>query len=132
MSRERERERETDTIDAYYSAMRRGAEAEADMMELFAADAVYVEPFTGRTEPAVGREAIRARLRAGWEQPLPDLELDVLQVRVEGASATTRWECRSPGLPGPVRGTDRYEFVDGLIARLVVELDEPPGGRDGP
>ena len=117
-------------IDAYFAAMRRGAGAESEMMALFAADAVYVEPFTGVGEPAVGREAIRERLRAGWEQPLPDLELDVLEIEVEGATATSRWECRSSALPGPVRGTDRYEFGDGVITRLVVEIDDPPTPSD--
>ena len=108
-------------IDSYFAAMRRGAEAEAEMMELFADDAVYVEPFVGG-EPAVGKAAIRDRLRRGWEFPLPDLELDVIEVEVDGAAARTRWECRSPGLPGPVQGEDRYEFAGNKISRLEVRL----------
>ena len=117
-------EREIGSVEAYYAAMRRGAAAEDEMMALFASDATYVEPFTGEPDPAVGRDAIRRRLRTGWEQPLPELELDVLEIRVEGSGVTSRWECRSPALPGPVRGTDRYEFADGVISRLVVELDD--------
>lgn len=111
-------------IDGYYAAMRRGAEAETDMLAMFSDDAVYVEPFSGSGEPAVGRGAIRARLRAGWEHPLPDMELDVLSVDIDGDTATTRWECRSPALPGPTSGTDRYTFADGKIVRLEVVVDE--------
>jgi ketosteroid isomerase-like protein len=109
-------------IDRYFAAMRRGAAAEEEMMALFAEDAVYVEPFTDVSEPAVGKEAVRARLRRGWEFPLPDLELDVLEVEVGGPVARSRWECRSPALPAPVRGEDHYEFRDGKISRLEVRL----------
>ncbi|NND03982.1 MAG: nuclear transport factor 2 family protein [Acidimicrobiia bacterium] len=109
-------------IDSYFAAMRRGAEAEEEMMSLFAEDAVYVEPFSGDTEPAVGKEAVRSRLRIGWQAPLPDLELNVLEIEVDGVTARTRWECRSPGLPGPVRGEDHYEIRDGKISRLEVRL----------
>lgn len=113
-------------IDGYYAGMRRGPDAEDDMVALFSDDVVYVEPFTAPGEPAVGIDAVRARLRAGWETPLPDLELDVLTIDVRGDTATTRWECRSPALPNAVRGTDTYTFASGRITRLVVELD----GRD--
>lgn len=112
-------------VDRYFSAMRRGAEAEEEMLALFADDAVYDEPFSGR-EPAEGIEAIRQRLRRGWEVPLPDLELDVLEIEVGPGSARSRWECRSSGLPAPVQGEDRYEIADGRITRLEVRfLSEP-------
>ena len=109
-------------IDRYFAAMRRGAAAEEEMMALFADDAVYVEPFTDAAGPAVGREAVRARLRLGWEYPLPDMELDVLEVEIDGPVARSRWECRSPALPAPVHGEDRYEIRDGKITRLEVRL----------
>lgn len=108
-------------VDRYFAAMRRGAEAEEQMLALFAADAVYAEPFSGE-EPAEGIDAIRARLRQGWETPLPDMELDVLELEVTGGQARSVWECRSPGLPGPVRGEDRYEITDGRITRLDVRF----------
>ncbi len=108
-------------IDRYFAAMRRGPAAEDEMMALFTDNAVYDEPFSGQG-PAIGREAIRQRLRLGWETPLPDLELDVTGVEIRGSTATSRWECRSPGLPGPVQGEDRYEFQDGRINRLEVRF----------
>ena len=114
-----------ETIDAYFAAMRRGDAAEEELMALFAVDAVYIEPFTGEG-PAIGAEAVRDRFRLGWQQPLPDLELDVLSVEIDGRYARSTWECRSPALPGPMRGEDRYVIENGRIARLeVVLLDQP-------
>ena len=114
--------RNEELIDRYFAAMRRGATAEDELLALFADGAVYVEPFTDAPDPAVGIDAIRARFRRGWEFPLPDLELDVLSVDVDGPVAVSQWECRSPGLPGPMRGEDRYEIRDGRITRLEVRL----------
>ena len=111
-------------VDRYFAAMRRGAEAEEEMMELFADDAVYVEPFTGSSKPWVGREAVREALRAGWEQPLPDLELDVLRVDIRSDGASADWVCRSPALAGPVTGHDEYTIEAGKITRLEVRIVE--------
>lgn len=110
-----------DVIDQYFAAMRRGSTAEEELLSLFADDAVYIEPFTS-DGPAIGLEAVRERFRQGWETPLPDLELDVMHIDIDGSSAVSRWECRSPGLPGPVRGEDRYEMRDGRIVRLEVRI----------
>jgi hypothetical protein len=112
-----------DVIDGYFSAMRRGATAEEQLLSLFADDAVYSEPFIDE-RPAQGIAEIRERFRRGWEQPLPDLELDVLSLEVDGSVGRSTWECRSPGLPGPVRGEDRYEIEDGKITRLEVRITD--------
>ena len=110
-------------IDRYFSAMRRGSAAEEELVGLFADDAVYVEPFIGGA-PAVGVEQIRSRLRRGWEQPLPDLELEVLSIDISGPEATATWVCRSPALPGPVEGVDRYRIEGGKITYLEVRVIE--------
>ena len=112
----------SEVVSRYFAAMRRGEQAETEMLALFAPDAVYIEPFTGIDQPAVGREEIRARLRRGWESPLPEMELDILEIEIDGSHARSTWECRSPGLPHPVRGEDRYEIADGCITRLEVRL----------
>jgi hypothetical protein len=101
------------------------------MMALFTPDAVYDEPFSGATEPAVGIDAIRDRLRAGWATPLPDMELEVLAVDVAGDGAVSRWECRSPAFPSPVRGRDVYEFHNGRIAVLRVTIDDLDDHENG-
>lgn len=110
-------------IESYFAAMRRGSEAEDVLVGLFAEDAVYDEPFTSEP-PAVGIDEIRKRFRLSWETPLPDLELDVLEVHIDGPNCRSRWECRSPALPGPTQGEDHYEIVDGKITRLVVTITQ--------
>lgn len=109
------------TIDRYFAAMRRGSTAETDLIALFDDKAVYSEPFS-ELPPAQGIEAIRDRFRLGWETSLPDLELDVLEVEVDGSEGRALWECRSPVLPGPIRGEDRYVIVDGRIRSLEVRF----------
>ncbi len=118
---------ERDVVERYFAAMRRGAEAEDEMMALFADDAVYVDPFSGEMRTSTGREAIRATLRSGWETPLPDLKLVVDEITIEPGHAASVWTCESPALPGPIRGRDRYVIRSGKIARLEVEIlpDEP-------
>ena len=113
---------ERELVERYFAAMRRGAPAEDEMMALFADDAVYVEPFTGETEPWVGKDAVRTALRRGWAEPLPDLELDVKRIDISGSGATAEWVCTSPALPGPVTGQDEYTIADGRITRLVVRI----------
>ena len=108
-------------IDSYFAAMRSGAEAEEDLVSLFADDATYIEPFSG-LPPALGKAQIRDRLRLGLEKPLPEMELDVLEIKVDGRQSRAVWECRSPALPGPVRGEDRYEIDAGQITRLEVKI----------
>jgi hypothetical protein len=110
------------TIEGYMAAMRRGPEAEEEMVALFAEDAVYDEPFSGHA-PAVGVGAIRDRLRLGWQTPLPDLELDISTVEIVGDTAVVTWECRSSAFDAPARGRDRYEFRGGKIAALRVQID---------
>lgn len=119
-------------IDRYFSAMQRGSAVEEELVRLFAEDAVYIEPFIEAT-PAIGVEQIRDRLRRGWEQPLPDLELEVLSVDISGPEATARWVCRSPALPGPVLGVDRYRIEGGRITYLEVRLvDDQFSADDDP
>ncbi len=113
-----------ETIDRYFQSMRRGSEGGDELFALFTEDAVYVEPFSGKG-PAIGIEAIKSRFQFGWEQEMEDLELDVLEIQIDGPEATARWECRSSSLPGPVRGQDRYRFSDGRIVRLEVEILNP-------
>lgn len=110
-----------DIVGRYFAAMRRGAAAEEELVKLFDQDAVYTEPFSSAL-PAVGIDAIRDRLRKGWETPLPDLQLEVLSIEVDRDAARATWECRSPALPGPMVGEDRYQFRDGRIIRLDVRL----------
>lgn len=109
-------------IDAYFRAMQAGASAGEDLLALFTDDAVYIEPFAGAVRTHRGKSAIRECFTTSWEAPLPDLELSVDRVDVDAEGVFARWTCRSPALPGPQRGEDRYVLRDGKIARLEVRL----------
>ncbi len=117
-------------IERYFAAMRRGAEAEEEMLALFTDDVIYSDPFdpSGPPEAIVGLTALAERLRSGWEFNPPDLELSVLSVTVEGHKASSTWECRSEVFDQPMTGRDEYTFRDGKIAELHVRMtgDGPP------
>ena len=112
-----------DVVERYFAAMRRGSDAEHELLSLFAEDAVYVEPFSGEVRRWVGVDEIRAALRAGWETPMPDMTLEVRQIEVTGDGARSAWTCTAEALGGAVDGSDLYEIVDGRITRLEVRID---------
>src|SRR5689334_9021497 len=88
------------TARDFFRAMQTGASAEAEMMALFAEDAVYVEPFTGRARTHRGKSAIRQTMRQGWSQPLEDLRIEVDRLVVDGDIVVADWTCYAPALPG--------------------------------
>lgn len=110
-------------VNRFFSAMQVGATAETEMMNLFHDDAVYIEPFTGRARTHSGKLAIRACLREGWRNPLPDMQIDIDALTLQGAEVIVQWTCRSPGLPGGAgKGENRFTLQDGLIVRLETRI----------
>jgi uncharacterized protein (TIGR02246 family) len=110
-------------IAAFFRAMQAGAAAEASMAQLFADDAVYIEPFSGRPTTHKGKEAIMATMRAGWAYPLPDMKIELDSVEVSGNEIVVAWICRSPGLPGGLgRGVNRFSLDGGLISKLETTI----------
>lgn len=107
-----------EVVKAYYAAMQRGADAVDDLSDLFAADAVYTEPFSGETRRHVGRAAIRANFESSMKNRPPDLKLSVDRVDVDGEEVIAEWTCESPAFEQPVRGRDRYVVRDGAIVVL--------------
>lgn len=112
-----------DAIAMFFRAMQSGAAAAKDMEALFAADAVYVEPFSGKPTEHRGRDAIMRTMRAGWAHPLPDMTISMDRIDVRGGDITVAWTCRSPALPGGAgRGTNHFTVRDGKITRLETTL----------
>lgn len=92
-------------------------------MRLFAADAVYVDPFGAHATAAtpvthVGRAAIRQAFRESQKQAPPNMTLTLDQVDVDGERVRTEWTCASPAFPRPMRGEDLWTIRDGHIVRL--------------
>ena len=87
-------------------------------------------PLNRNTE---GREAIRARLRSGWEVPLPDLERGCAVDHLGRRPGRVSLGVPVIGLRRlRARGTDRYRFVDDLIVELTVSLDTESDRPDEP
>jgi SnoaL-like domain len=111
-------------VEGWFQAMRRGRDGEAELIALFAVDARYTEPFSGRTHR--GHDAIRDYFSTSWDEAPADLVLTVDRVDVQGQRAVARWCCRSPALPGPVWGEDRYLVEAGKIRELVTVFIDAP------
>jgi SnoaL-like domain len=100
-----------ETVQKYFNAMQRGTEGEDHLVDLFAVDAVYDEPFGGET--LTGREAIRGWLRASRVQAPPDLTITVERIDITGEVVEAIWMCESPIFLSPTRGRDRFTIRDG-------------------
>ena len=103
--------------------MQHGPDGVDALVALLADDAVYVEPFSGGAHK--GRDAIRAFLERSQGQ-LPDVQITVERIDVEGETVTTEWRCESSAFRKPSRGRDRFTIRDGKIARLETTLVERP------
>ena len=111
------------TIKRFFAAMQAGATAEPEMMALFADDAVYVEPFSGREREHRGKAAIRQVMAEGWKTPLPDMRIEIDRMQVTGESVRVQWTCHSPALPGGKgSGENVFTLREGMIARLETRL----------
>ncbi len=104
-------------VERYFAAMARGTDGHDDLVELFADDGVYAEPFSG-TGPHAGREAIRAFLASPAGTPPPGLRVTVERLDLAGGTVEATWRCEAPAFPRPVRGRDRFTVRGGKIARL--------------
>lgn len=116
-------------VEAYFAAMQRGPDGHDALLELFADDAVYIEPFGG-TGPHVGRDAIRAYLTAAAGDAPPQLTLTVERLDVDLDTVEATWRCDSPAFARPSRGRDRFVIRAGKIIRLETTLLDPPQLRD--
>ncbi len=115
-----------ETIAKFFAAMQAGGAAESEMMSLFHEDATYIEPFSGAPRQHDGKAAIRAAMRQGWANPLPDMRIDVDRFDATPEALVVYWTCHSPGLPGGQgSGINSFRVRDGLIASLETRLVWP-------
>ena len=116
-----------EVVERLFRAMQAGPDGEEQMMALFAADAVFIEPFSGTPQTHRGHDAIRANFRGQWNNPLPDLQLVLDRVDLDGTTVRADWTCSSPVLPQPMRGYDLFTLApDGKINRLEIVVTEAP------
>ena len=109
---------ERDAIERYFAAMRVGASALEDLVDLFAEDAVYVESFNGPAVAHTGKIEIRRSLEESQQYAPADMTLTLDQVEVQGHHIRSVWTCNAPSFPDPMRGQDLWQIRDGKIQRL--------------
>lgn len=116
-------------IERYFAAMQLGPDGHDALAELFAVDAEYSEPFSGRS-PHRGRDSIRAYLTAAAPDAPPDLRLHVERLDIDGDQLTATWRCESPVFAVPSRGRDTFTVRHGRIQRLETTIIDPPVLRE--
>jgi ketosteroid isomerase-like protein len=110
--------KERELIERYFQAMRTGAISSDEIIDLFADQAVYVEPFSGEASAHVGKDAIRQSFIDSQKNAPPDMTLTLDQVDVDSDCIRSVWTCASPAFPRPMRGQDLWTIRDGKIFRL--------------
>ena len=114
------------TVARFFAAMQAGASHESELLSLFAEDAVYIEPFSGRLREHRGRAAITAVMRDSLRNPLPEMRVVMDRIDVAEGEVYVEWTCFSPALPGG-SGSGVNHFViqkdpEPKILRLKTEL----------
>ena len=113
----------SEIVNRFFAAMQGGAESGDALLALFAPDAVYIEPFSGKPSEHRGIAAVKAAMELGWKHPLPDMTIQTERVQMDGNEVRVRWICRSPGLPGGQgHGENHFTLHDGLISRLETTI----------
>ncbi len=117
-------------IANFFTAMQAGRAGAEEMAAVFAEDAVYIEPFSGKPQRHEGKAAIMAAMAQGWDYPLPDMRIRIDHVTTHGQEFRIRWTCLSPGLPGGRgQGENRYRMqANGQIAELETTLQTGEAG----
>ncbi len=111
-------------VTNFFLAMQAGPHGLEMLGELFAENALYYEPFSGKTEPHKGRAAILSAFDRSRSDAFSDAVISLGSVEVEGDVITVSWTCVSQAIPGGRgRGTNVFELQNGLISSLTTTLD---------
>ncbi len=113
-------------VEELFRAMQAGSAGEEAMMALFAADAVFIEPFSGVPMTHRGHAAIRESFRELAREPPPDMRLVLDRLDLDGPLLRAEWTCTSPVFSSPMRGHDLFTIQAGKITRLEFVVTEMP------
>ncbi len=115
-------------ITNFFLAMQAGPPGIERLKAMFAADAVYSEPFSGGDTPHRGPDAIAAAFTASRTEAFDDAVIHLGAVEVVGEDIIVHWTCISQAIPGGQgSGKNVFRMKDGKIASLVTTLDAGPG-----
>jgi len=111
-------------ITNFFLAMQAGPSGIAMLGDMFAPDAEYSEPFSGKPTPHKGRAAIMDAFTASRTDAFDDAVINLGAVEVDGNTITVKWTCISDAIPGGQgSGTNVFELADGKITSLKTTLD---------
>jgi uncharacterized protein (TIGR02246 family) len=113
-------------IENLYKAMEAGAAGENAMLDLFAEDAVFVEPFGGEPKTHTGLSAIRTWHQDIFKEPMPDMRLQLDRVDLDVGRVRAAWTCYSSAFSEPMRGIDYFTIEHGKIQRLEIVITHAP------
>ncbi|MES0811926.1 nuclear transport factor 2 family protein [Roseibium sp. SCPC15] len=112
-------------ISNFFLAMQAGPSGLEILGSIFAQDAEYTEPFSGRSEPHKGRDAILEAFAASRTDAFDDAVITLGSVEVSGETITVKWTCHSQAIPGGSgSGTNVFKISAGKITSLVTTLDQ--------
>ena len=116
-------------ITNFFLAMQAGPPGLDRLRAMFAPDAEYAEPFSGRDGPHRGPEAIVAAFAGSRSDAFDDAVIELGRVEVDGETITVRWTCISQAIPGGRgSGSNVFRLRDGRIVSLVTTLDMGDAG----
>jgi hypothetical protein len=113
-------------IESVFRSMQTGPSAEKELLSYFAEDGVLVEPFTGQVQTHAGKAAIKASLVPMWANQAPDMKIMLDRVDLHGSTIRAEWTCTSSVMPGPMRGYDLFQIINGIIQRMEIIVTEMP------
>jgi len=112
-------------ITNFFLAMQAGPHGLDLLRSMFAEDAEYSEPFSGRPTSHRGPDAIIAAFAASRSDAFDDAVINLGAIEVEGETIRVRWTCISQAIPGGRgSGTNVFRLRGGKIISLVTTLDE--------
>lgn len=115
-------------ISNFFLAMQAGPHGLEMLADMFAEDAEYHEPFSGRSEPHKGRAAIIAAFADSRSEAFDDAVISLAGVEVQGETIMVRWTCISQAIPGGRgSGTNIFRLNGTRIQSLVTTLDDGGG-----
>ena len=111
-------------VERYLASMQAGPSGLENLVDLFADDAVYVEPYMGQPTVHAGKSEIRAFFEVALAQHLNGVRLTLDRLDLDGERLRSEWTCILPMFPRPMRGFDLVTLRDGRIVRLETTVTE--------
>lgn len=110
-------------LSNFFLAMQAGTSGLEQLTKLFHEKATYSEPFSGQSEPHLGRNSIIAAFKASQTEGFRDAVIELHSVELADDEVHVHWTCYSQAIPGGQgSGLNVFQLQGGLITSLVTTL----------